>query len=65
VPTFRTPIEAAALMRVWLANDAGRARIADALPARVAESSWVHRARTVIGDIETLLRWQVPAAVGG
>jgi spore maturation protein CgeB len=64
VPTFRTPTEAAALIRMWLADDAGRAQIAGALPACVAESSWVHRARTVIGDIETLLQWDIaPAAV--
>lgn len=69
VPTFKTPTEAAALIRMWLADDAGRAQIAEALPASVAESSWVHRARTVIGDIETLLQWDITpelaAVVGG
>jgi spore maturation protein CgeB len=64
VPTFRSPTEAAALIRLWLANDAGRAQIAEALPACVAEASWAHRAQTVIGDIETLLQWDIaPAAV--
>jgi spore maturation protein CgeB len=58
VPTFRTPAEAAAVLRFWLANDAGRARVAESLPACVAESSWVHRARTVIGDLEGLLQWR-------
>jgi hypothetical protein len=55
VPTFRTPTEAAALMRMWLADDAGRAQIAAQLPARVAEASWIHRTETVLGDLETLL----------
>lgn len=58
VPTFRTPTEAAALMRVWLADDARRRRIAEQLPACVAESSWRQRAATVIGDLEGLLGWQ-------
>jgi spore maturation protein CgeB len=55
VPTFRTPIEAAALLRTWLADDAGRAAIAAQLPGRVAESSWAHRAACVIGDLTALL----------
>lgn len=56
VPTFRDPLEAAALIRTWLADDAGRARIAAELPATVAEATWVARAATVIGDLDTLLR---------
>lgn len=60
VPTFETPDQAEALIRQWLADDAGRARVAAALPACVAEDSWVHRARQVIGDLQTLL--QAPAA---
>lgn len=55
VPTFRTPHEASALVRAWLADPDGRARIRSQLPACVAESSWVHRASQVIGDIESLL----------
>lgn len=55
VPTFTTPHEAAALIRLWLADASGRARIAAALPACVAESSWTQRAATVIGDLQTLL----------
>jgi hypothetical protein len=55
VPTFQTPTEAAALMRVWLADAEGRARVAALLPACVAEASWISRARTVIGDLQTLL----------
>lgn len=55
VPTFRSPVEAAALIRLWLADEAGRARAAAQLPACVAASSWVERAATVIGDIQSLL----------
>jgi len=55
VPTFQTPTEAAALMRVWLADAEGRKRVAAQLPACVAEASWITRAKTVIGDLQTLL----------
>lgn len=55
VPTFRTASEAAALIRLWLADDAGRRRVAEALPAAVAEASWRHRAITIIGDLQTAL----------
>lgn len=55
VPMFRSPIEAAALIRRWLADEAGRARLAAALPARVAEASWINRAATVLGDLQQLL----------
>lgn len=55
VPMFRSPIEAAALMRRWLADDAGRARVTAALPACVAEASWIHRTATVLGDLQQLL----------
>jgi spore maturation protein CgeB len=55
VPMFRSPIEAAALIRRWLADDAGRQRIAAELPARVAEASWIHRTMTVLGDLQQLL----------
>ena len=64
VPTFRSPIEAAALIRTWLADDAGRSRIAEALPARVAEASWIHRTRTVLGDLHSLLSQRPAMAVG-
>jgi spore maturation protein CgeB len=56
VPTFRHPTEASALIRTWLADDDGRARVASELPACVAEMSWVARAAQVIGDIQRLLR---------
>lgn len=55
VPTFRTPTEAAALIRQWLTDDAGRQRISEQLPATVASASWVERAKTVIGDLSGLL----------
>lgn len=55
VPTFSTPTEAAALIRLWLTDATGRARVAAALPACVAEASWADRAKTVIGDLQTLL----------
>lgn len=56
VPTCSTPDEASALLRTWLSDDAGRARIAEQLPACVAESSWRTRATTVIADLQTLQR---------
>lgn len=62
VPTFRTPNEAADLIRHWLADDAGRARVASQLPACVAESSWVHRATHVIGDVQSLIQQSTVAA---
>jgi spore maturation protein CgeB len=55
VPTFDTPEQAGELLRGALADDYARALIAKELPACVAEASWVHRARTVIGDLARLL----------
>lgn len=55
VPTFASAFDASALIRAWLADDAGRARVAAALPARVADASWVDRTRIVIGDLATLV----------
>jgi spore maturation protein CgeB len=56
VPTFTDPQHASALIRAWLADDAGRIASAQQLPAMVAESSWVERSATVIGDIQSLLQ---------
>lgn len=56
VPTFSTPTEAAALIRLWLQDAAERERVAAALPACVAEHSWTQRATTVIGDLQQLLQ---------
>jgi hypothetical protein len=50
------PAEAEAVIRRWLPDATGRARIAEQLPACVAESSWRQRATTVIGDVQTLLQ---------
>ena len=55
VPTFSTPTEAAAVIRLWLNDPEGRARVAEHLPACVAEASWVNRAKTVLGDLQGLL----------
>lgn len=55
VPTFSTPSEAAALIRLWLKDDEGRAKVSAALPACVAEASWAERAKTVIGDLQLML----------
>lgn len=55
VPTFSSPTEAAALIRLWLADDAGRARVSAQLPACVAEASWIERAKVVLGDLQMLL----------
>jgi spore maturation protein CgeB len=59
VPTFTTPVEAAALIRLWLANDQQREAVAAELPACVAEASWVSRATTVLGDLQALLHLPV------
>jgi spore maturation protein CgeB len=56
VPIVSTPLEASVVLRSWLADDAGRAQVQQQLPACVAESSWVARAATVIGDLATLLQ---------
>ena len=59
VPIVTTPSETSAVIRSWLADEAGRAAVEARLPAAVAESSWVARAACVIGDLE---RWQVARA---
>jgi len=56
VPTFRHPTEASALIRSWLVDPEGRARVSAELPACVAEMSWVDRAARVIGDLQRLLQ---------
>jgi len=55
VPIFTSPEDASRLIRQWLSDDVGRARIAAQLPACVAESSWVQRAACVIGDVRATL----------
>jgi len=56
VPTCTEPFEASALIRSWLADPEGRARVQEQLPACVAESSWVQRSTRVIGDLQVLLQ---------
>ena len=56
VPTFRTPMEAAALIRSWLVDATGRAAVAAALPAMVAESSWAHRGAQVMAELTALVQ---------
>ncbi len=51
VPTFATPADLSALLRTWLADDSGRARIQRDLPSAVAGQSWVARAATVHKDL--------------
>lgn len=55
VPTFATPSEASALIRIWLSNDDRRHEVAAALPKAVERSSWVERAQTVLGDLHQVL----------
>jgi hypothetical protein len=55
VPTFSTAGEAERLIRHYLTHDSEREAIAASLPACVAEDSWVHRARQVLGDLERLV----------
>lgn len=56
VPTFGDAFEAEALIRRWLSDADGRARVQADLPARVVSASWTERSKTVIGDLEVLLR---------
>ena len=65
VPTFRTPTEAAALIRLWLADSEGRKRVAAQLPACVAESSWTERAKTVLGDLQGLIGHEAAVDAAG
>lgn len=55
VPTFETPNEASALIRQWLADDEGRARVSAQLPACVDDASWTHRAAQMLEDMRLLL----------
>ena len=55
VPTFSSPAEASTLIRSWLADEPGRARVSAHLPAVVAESSWLHRAAQVKSEVARLV----------
>lgn len=52
VPTFTSPAELAALVRRWLADDSGRARIRAALPGCVSGDTWDARAADVERDLQ-------------
>jgi spore maturation protein CgeB len=54
VPTVSTPAEAEQTIRTWLGDPARRAVVAAALPGRVAQASWVDRARILVGDLVSL-----------
>ena len=56
VPTFSSAREASDLIRRWLADPEGRARVQAQLPGRVAQASWSHRAKQVLGDLQSLLQ---------
>jgi hypothetical protein len=56
VPTFKTPSECESLIHRWLADDAGRTKIAAALPRTVREHTWQARAAAMLPQFE-------PAAV--
>lgn len=61
VPTFASPAEAGALIRMWLRDETERQARAARLPALVAEATWSHRATTIIGDLQSLLGGFSPA----
>ncbi len=54
VPTFDSGPALEALVRGWLANDHGRARIAAQLPGVVAGDHWLARGRQLLGDLARL-----------
>jgi spore maturation protein CgeB len=56
VPTFKTAAECESLIHRWLADDAGRAKVAAALPQTVREHTWQARAAAMMPRFE-------PAAV--
>jgi hypothetical protein len=56
VPTFDTPQEASALIRQWLADDAGRAEVRAQLPGCVAAMSWGARGAQMVDDLTVLLQ---------
>ena len=49
------PVEAGQQIRRWLADRERRRAAAAALPACVVDDSWTTRAKTIIGDLQTLL----------
>jgi glycosyltransferase involved in cell wall biosynthesis len=63
VPTFTTPKEAEALIRLALDANEELEAIREALPAMVADASWVHRAAQVLEDIDASTRRNVPLSM--
>lgn len=59
VPTFTTPFECESLIRRWMADDEGRARVRAALPATVAGETWQARGRQMAQQMAEAL----PAAL--
>jgi spore maturation protein CgeB len=55
VPTFTGADEASALIRHWLADEAGRMSVQADLPACVAGASWEARASQVLADLQALV----------
>jgi spore maturation protein CgeB len=56
VPTFKTAFECESLIHCWLADDAGRTKVAAALPRTVRDHTWQARAAAMMPQFE-------PAAV--
>lgn len=54
VPTFSTARELETLIREWVRNDVGRARVAAQLPACVAGDHWLARGRHMLDDLNRL-----------
>jgi hypothetical protein len=52
VPTFEGPEELESVIRRWIADAPGRARISAALPGAVSGHSWVDRAKQVVADLQ-------------
>ncbi len=61
VPTFTTPKEAEAMIRLALSADEERAAVSVALPDVVAEDSWTDRAVQVLEDMSRGRRRDVPS----
>lgn len=54
MPTFSDATHLSALLRRWLADDAGRRAVAAQLPACVAEDTWLARGRQLLDNLHAL-----------
>jgi spore maturation protein CgeB len=52
VPTFTSAAECEALIRRWVSDDVGRARITSCLPAAVSLDTWLVRGRQMVEDLK-------------